>query len=149
VLGTLFARFIGAEADVLDALYLSLDDLRRCQDGGIEIGLHTHSHRVLSRLSGTDQRADLQMAIDFFRDRLGLADLHLAYPYGIGGSWNSDSVRVARDLGFASAVTKTRTIAKPADFQQRFEIPRFDVQDVFDREGSLNGERLLALFTAD
>jgi len=33
--------------------------------------------------------------------------------------------------------------------KQRMEIPRFDVQDVFDRDGSLRGERLLALFTAD
>jgi peptidoglycan/xylan/chitin deacetylase (PgdA/CDA1 family) len=149
VLGTLFEAFVGPEADVFDALYLSLDDLRRCQDAGIEIGLHTHSHRVLSRLSEKEQRADLQTAIDFFRERLGLADVHLAYPYGIPGSWNSDSVRVARDLGVASAVTKVRTIAKPADLQQRWEIPRFDVQDVFDRDGSLRGERLLALFTAD
>jgi carbamoyltransferase len=98
VLDTLFEAFIGPEADVLDALYLSIDDLRRCQDAGIEIGLHTHSHRVLSRLSEKDQRADLQTAIDFFRDRLGLANLHLAYPYGIGGTWNGVSVGVARDL---------------------------------------------------
>jgi peptidoglycan/xylan/chitin deacetylase (PgdA/CDA1 family) len=149
VLQTLFQTFIGPEAEVLDALYLSVDDLRRCRDAGIEIGLHTHSHRVLSRLSEKAQRHDLQTAIDFFRDRLGLATLHLAYPYGIGGSWNRDSVRVAHELGFASAVTKVRTIAKPADLEHRLEIPRFDVQDVFDREGSLNGQRLLALFTAD
>ena len=87
--------------------------------------------------------------MDFLRRTCGLADVHASYPYGIDGSWNDATKRVAASLGLASATTKVRAITKPADLRGRWELPRYDVRDVFDDSGALVSDRLSALFTAD
>ena len=130
-------------------LYLSADDLRRCQDAGLEIGVHGHSHRVLSRLTEEEQRVELGTCVDYLREVCGLTEVHASYPYGIDGSWNDATKRVAAALGLASASTKVRAITKPSDLRGRWELPRYDVRDVFDASGTLVSDRLSALFTAD
>jgi carbamoyltransferase len=149
VLRLLFERFIGEDAPVAEKLYMSEPDLRRCQDAGLEIGVHGHSHRVLSRLTEDEQRADLGTCADFLRRTCGLEGVHASYPYGIDGSWNEATKRVAASLGLASATTKVRAIVKPADLRGRWELPRYDVRDVFDQANALVADRLSALFTAD
>jgi carbamoyltransferase len=149
VLKTLFERLIGDDAPVAERLYMSESDLRRCQDAGLEVGVHGHSHRVLSRLTEEEQRAELGTCVDLLRRVCGLADVHASYPYGIDGSWNEATRRVAAQLGLASATTKVRAIVKPADLQGRWELPRYDVRDVFDQSNALVPDRLSALFTAD
>jgi peptidoglycan/xylan/chitin deacetylase (PgdA/CDA1 family) len=149
VLRILFERFIGEDEAIASKLYLSAPDLRACQDAGLEIGVHGHSHRVLSRLSEDEQRVELGTCIDYLRHTCGLSEIHASYPYGIDGSWNEASRRVAASLGIASASTKVRAITKPSDLKARWELPRFDVRDVFDASGALRPERFSALFTAD
>ena len=149
VLQILFEQFIGNDEEIASKLYLSASDLRKCQDAGLEIGIHGHSHRVLSRLDEEEQRIELGTCIDALRTTCGLGDLHASYPYGIDGSWNETTKRVAASLGLASASTKVRAITKPSDLKARLELPRYDVRDVFDSLGALEVNRLSALFTAD
>jgi carbamoyltransferase len=149
VLQTLFERFIGQDEEIASKLYLSASDLRQCQDAGLEIGIHGHSHRVLSRLTEEEQRIELGTCVDYLREVCGLTDVHASYPYGIDGSWNDATKRVAAALGLASASTKVRAIVKPPDLRRRWELPRYDVRDVFDASGTLVADRLSALFTAD
>jgi peptidoglycan/xylan/chitin deacetylase (PgdA/CDA1 family) len=111
--------------------------------------VHGHSHRVLSRLTEDEQRAELGTCVDCLRRVCGLEEIHASYPYGIDGSWNDATKRVAAALGVASASTKVRAITKPSDLRGRWELPRYDVRDVFDASGSLVADRLSALFTAD
>ena len=81
ILRTLFERFIGPDEEIARKLYLSADDLRRCQDAGLEIGVHGHSHRVLSRLSEADQRVELGTCVDHLREVCALSEIHASYPY--------------------------------------------------------------------
>jgi peptidoglycan/xylan/chitin deacetylase (PgdA/CDA1 family) len=149
VLRILFEQFIGNDDEVASKLYLSPSDLRQCQDAGLEIGIHGHSHRVLSRLNEEEQRIELGTCIDALRTTCGLSEFHASYPYGIEGSWNDTTKRVAASLGMSSASTKVRAITKPSDLKARLELPRYDVRDVFDASGALAVDRLSALFTAD
>jgi carbamoyltransferase len=149
VLRILFEQFIGQDDEIASKLYLSASDLRKCQDAGLEIGIHGHSHRVLSRLTEDEQRVEIGMCIDGLRNTCGLSELHASYPYGIDGSWNEATKRVAASLGLVSASTKVRAITKPSDLKARWELPRYDVRDVFDASGALVADRLSALFTAD
>jgi len=112
--------FIGQDEEIARKLYLSADDLRRCQDAGLEIGVHGHSHRVLSRLSEVDQRVELGTCVDYLREVCGLSEIHASYPYGIDGSWNDATRRVAAALGLASASTKVRAIVTAI----RADVPR-------------------------
>jgi peptidoglycan/xylan/chitin deacetylase (PgdA/CDA1 family) len=149
VLRILFERFIGQDEEIAPKLYLSASDLRACQDAGLEIGVHGHSHRVLSRLSEEEQRNELGTCVEYLRKTCGLGEVHASYPYGIDGSWNEATRRVAASLGLASASTKVRAITKPSDLKARWELPRYDVRDVFDASGALVSDKLSALFTAD
>jgi hypothetical protein len=128
VLKLLFERFVGDDAPIAERLYMSEDDLRRCQDAGLEIGVHGHSHRVLSRLSEDEQQTELGTCAELLRRVCGVAEVHASYPYGIDGSWNEATRRVTASLGFASATTKVRAITKPADLKGRWELPRYDVR---------------------
>ena len=149
ILRELFERFIGPDQEVAAKLYLSESDLRRCQDAGLEIGVHGHSHRVLSRLTEDEQRVELGTCVEYLRGACGLTEVHASYAYGIDGSWDDATKRVAASIGLASASTKVRAIAKPSDLRGRWELPRYDVRDIFDASGTLVSDRLSALFTAD
>ncbi len=76
VLRILFEQFIGKDEEIAPKLYLSASDLRRCQDAGLEIGIHGHSHRVLSRLTEDEQRVELGTCVEALRTTCGLTELH-------------------------------------------------------------------------
>jgi carbamoyltransferase len=149
ILERLSATFLGPDAELAPQVYMTPDDLRRCQDAGLEIGGHGHRHRVLARLHEEDQRTEVVTAADYFRMEFGLAAMPWSYPWGFAGTWNDTTKRLLAETGFASATTMIRAIVKPADLRARWEIPRFDVKDVFDERANLQAERLRALFTAD
>ena len=115
----------------------------------MEIGIHGEQHLTLSRLTEEEQRQEIGRAGAYFSETFGLDALHFSYPYGAIGTWAETTKSVLQSLGFASAVTKIRTIVKPSDLAARWEIPRYDCRDVFDAEGNFVAEHLQALFTAD
>jgi peptidoglycan/xylan/chitin deacetylase (PgdA/CDA1 family) len=149
ILARMFERFVGDEREVVPKVYMSADDLRRCLDAGLELGGHGHRHRVLSRLTEEEQREEIAVPADYFRAAFGLSGMPWAYPWGFAGTWTATTARLLEDAGFACAATMVRAIVKPPDLQSRWELPRFDVKDVFDETGGLRPSPLAALFTAD
>lgn len=148
VLDELFEETFGDQRAWAARLYASLDDLRDCARRGHEIGTHSHSHHLLSRLPPAEQQRELESDRAFLARELGqLPQVH-AYPYGNQGTWNSDTKRLLKEWGFAGAVTLGRRIVKPKDINSRWEIPRFNANDVFDHQGNLNNT-LLELLVVD
>lgn len=83
--------------------YLTWDQIRTLDRSGIiEIEAHTANHRDLSSLSADDQRFEMLQSKTTLETFLGHPIRHLAYPYG---AYNADSVRIARESGFETAVT--------------------------------------------
>ena len=148
-LSLLVEEAFGAEAEVATRLYLSPSEIRLCQKAGLEIGMHSHQHYILSRLTEAGQRRELETAAAYFNDTFGVDQIHLAYPYGGVGTWNPLTKQLLKRLNFKSAVTMERRIVKPADLSHRWEIPRFDVRDVFQPDNSLRPDKLGALFSSD
>ncbi len=142
----LFERFIGEEQEFAARLYLAPDEVRRCQDAGLEIGVHGHQDLVLSLLGEDQQRRELQAAADYFRRALRLRTLHYSYPHG---AWNAVTERLLPETGYSSAVTRIAAIVKPADLSRHFRLPRFDAREVFAASGDLIADRLHALFVGD
>jgi carbamoyltransferase len=149
VLRQLSEAFIGRDEEIVPHLYLSAREIRRCLDAGLEIGAHGHQHLVLSRLSEEEQRREMRLAADYFAAEFGLKAMPWSHPYGAAGCWNDATSRLLAEAGFSSATTKVRAIVKPSDLKARWELPRFDVRDVFDGAGNLVGDDLHALFVAD
>ena len=149
ILGEIFESSLGSEREFVEHLYLSADDVRRCQDAGLEIGIHGEQHLTLSRLSEAEQRKEVERSAAYLSTTFALDELHFSYPYGAVGTWNDSTRSILASLGFASAVTKIRAIVKPSHLSARWEIPRFDCRDVFDAANTLAAGQLQALFTAD
>ncbi|MGH9970442.1 MAG: carbamoyltransferase C-terminal domain-containing protein [Pyrinomonadaceae bacterium] len=149
LLTELLEKVFGAESDVAQRLYLSPEEIRDCQKAGLEIGVHSHQHYILSRLSRAEQREELATAASYFKGNFGVERLHLAYPYGGSGTWNRSTMELLEELGFASGLTMDRQIVKPRDLRGKWEIPRFDTRDLFDADNSLHADKLHALFSSE
>ena len=137
VLDLLFESAYGSQADAVRHLYMSLDDVKRCADRGVGIGVHTHSHCMLSRLSPDEQELEIAQPIELFRDTLGVKVDLLSYPYGIRGSWNDATKSIAKAHGLRGAFTLGRSVYRATRDRDPFEMPRFDVNDVFSPDGSV------------
>ena len=149
ILHQLVEQVFGPEHDIVGRLYLSVDELRQLKNDGFDIGSHTHTHAILSRLDAQQQRSELTTTAHFFRDQLDLPVSHVAYPYGRLGTWNNDTKRLMKELGYQGGLTMARRIVRPQDVNARWEIPRFDVRDIFDANNDLQAEVIEVLFSGD
>ena len=149
VLRTLFAEVVGDPADAVRQLYLSVDDLRRLQDAGWEIGGHGHCHQALARLSVESQRNDVAQNLHFLTTTFGVRPSTFAYPFGGPGTWSHETPAVLEQAGFRAAVSMGRDIVRPRDLRARYTIPRFDYVDLFGRDNILQHAKIEALSTGD
>ena len=62
--------------------FVSWDEAQEMIEGGMAIGSHTHSHRVLSQLGPEEQRQELAQSRGLLREKLGVNAEALAYPVG-------------------------------------------------------------------
>jgi peptidoglycan/xylan/chitin deacetylase (PgdA/CDA1 family) len=77
-----------------------------CSTGLIDIGSHTHTHKLLDRVSRAEAAAELDRSIDLVGDRLGLPAFDFAYPKAVVG--RGDAERLVRDRFRSAALAGTR-----------------------------------------
>jgi hypothetical protein len=70
-LDILFTDEFGDQKKAVDDIYLTVEELKRCQDAGCIIGAHTHSHPILSRLSYEEQYREIQTSVEYLRETFG------------------------------------------------------------------------------
>ena len=152
----LVANFIGEifadnfdHQTVLERLYISRDDLLRLQDLGWQIGGHGHSHRPLSSMTDAEQAEDISTNFAYLKDLLDQTPHGFAYPFGKPISYNTFSEKSVAEAGFACASVVDPRVFTPTDLANGFTLPRFDVNDLFDREGRLNAACIEVLSTGD
>lgn len=135
ILDALFAQTFGegSESEAVRETYLSVDELKRLIDRGFELGVHTHRHRVLPRLDFAGQKQEIEIGATFLRDLTGQTDFTVAYPYGFH---DENTHRAMRELGLRAGLTMERRAIEQRDLQDRWSIPRYDVNDCFDRESN-------------
>lgn len=108
--------------------------------GLVELGCHTISHPMLSRLSPVELEHELTASASEIECRLGQAPSLCAYPFGSPAAVNGHVVAMAERLGFAAAFTTRKQVLTAAALSNRFALPRI----------SLNGHyqelRYLSLF---
>jgi peptidoglycan/xylan/chitin deacetylase (PgdA/CDA1 family) len=80
--------------------------LRELAADGVEIGCHTDTHPILSRLHDGEQRdREIAGAKEVIERRLGFAVKHFCYPNGTPADIDDAAVASVRKAGFASSVT--------------------------------------------
>ena len=107
---------------------LGRQDLSRLVAGGvIEIGSHTVSHPMLSRLSRSDQEAEIRQSKTALEELLGRTVIGFSYPYGSWSDYRKETVRLVEEAGFSYACTTIqRLVAVDVD---PYQLPRFVVRD--------------------
>lgn len=137
LLDTLFEPEFGPQDAAVKSIYMSADEIKQVRDTGVRIGLHTHSHFMLGRLTASEQEKEIVECLMFFRELLGEDTFDLSYPHGVSGTWNSDTKIIMSRHKIQRAYTLGRQIYNPSVHYDEFEIPRYDVNDVFERNGIL------------
>lgn len=113
---------------------MTWDEIRRAADHPlITIGAHSLNHFNLKRLSEDAARRDLRDGAKFLEIELGQAPRHLAYPYGYASAVGERETRIARDLGFATAVTTRHGVLYAGHSGHLHALPRISVNGRYQR----------------
>ena len=117
---------LGFDFNVSD-FYVSVDKLREMHLGGNIIGSHTVSHPVMSKLSDTEQRSEINDSFSFLSD-IGYEGIKTyCHPYGGFHSFNDETVAAlnSNDVDFSFNV-EPRDICNN-DFLSSIQfLPRYD-----------------------
>ena len=109
-------------------LMLTSDEVRSLRRAGMQIGAHTVTHPILASLDPSAAREEIGTSKRHLEELLGEPVGLFAYPNGKPvQDFTSDSVAIARDLGFDAAVTTAWGAASRAT--DEFQIPRFTPWD--------------------
>ncbi len=119
---------------------MSWDELRSVAAEGVEIGCHTETHPILSRLSNRlELEREIRGAKEHIEERLGFGIRHFCYPNGRAVDIGETATRCVKEAGFASAVSCTYGFNTTE--AERFQMLRIP----FDSSIDLHyGEELLA-----
>ena len=135
ILDDLVEAEFGPQEELVRFIYMSDDEILRARDAGMQIGLHTHSHFMLGRLDALEQEEEISACHDYFSHLLGPGDYQLSYPYGVLGTWNADTKVILGRRHIRQAYTLGRRLHDMSQPYDPHEIPRYDVNDVFGRDG--------------
>jgi peptidoglycan/xylan/chitin deacetylase (PgdA/CDA1 family) len=95
---------------------MTWEQIREIATGGGVIGSHTHTHPVLSRLSGTEQQRELGISREVLRSKTGMDIFSLAYPVGTYAHFTSETKKIAVACGYSVAYSfGTGTNGWPCD----------------------------------
>ena len=113
---------------------LSWNEIRDMQAGGIEIGAHSVTHAVLTRLSLEAARREIVESKQRIKQELGRPATAFAYPRG---RFSAHVIRLVREAGFTSACSERIGANRPGEdlFRlRRTEISAFDTLDDFEKK---------------
>jgi peptidoglycan/xylan/chitin deacetylase (PgdA/CDA1 family) len=84
---------------------MSWDETREGIRGGLAIGSHTCTHRVLSRLEPDELKAELFNSFTRIRQELGIKSIPFAYPYGGPEHIGRAALALVEQAGYSCALT--------------------------------------------
>ena len=130
----------GCGSPAAPTLMMEPEQVRSLRRMGMDVGAHTVTHPILTRLAPEAARAEMQRSKSELEAMLGERVDLFAYPNGVPGrDYAAEHARMARDCGFSAAVSTAWGAASAAS--DRFQLPRFTP---WDRTKLRYGARLLA-----
>jgi len=93
--------------------------------GGAEIGAHTVTHSILTRLDPQEATHEVETAMRAVSERVGVPCRHFAYPNGKPGDFDPQCVRIVRAAGLVSATTTVEGTNRIGD--DPFTLRRFGI----------------------
>ena len=133
------ARDAALDGDALVRdLCMGWDEIAGLARDGVAIGAHTVSHPMLAKHGADRARREIGEGRARIEARLGRSVAHLAYPVGDPGSAGPRDFALAREAGFATAVTTRPGHLFPAHRAHLHALPRVSVNGLFQSEAALS-----------
>ena len=107
---------------------MTWDQIRKVQAAGMTIGSHTHTHRVLSTLTLSEQYEEFRISKKILEDKLGQSIRSVAYPVGGHEDWHLETGEIAERCGYEIGFS-FQTGANQLNKMNRFEIARVPAED--------------------
>jgi len=85
-------------------LMLSWAEVREMNENGIEIGAHTVSHPVLTKISLSEAKKEIKECKNQIEEKINTRITSFAYPYGNLGSYNEYIKKVVKESGYNCGV---------------------------------------------
>ncbi len=105
VIDRIFEEQGGNERELCDRLYVDWDEARELQKGGVELGGHTVSHAILSKLDPVEAAREIRDGRESMKRALGTEIPTFAYPWGRRWDFNDAAESAVTSAGFESAST--------------------------------------------
>lgn len=99
----------------------------------VTIGAHTVNHVMLAKVPERAARAEMEMSRSVIEASLGLRPAHLSYPVGDKTSAGPREFAIARELGFATAVTTRPGVIFPEHRDHLTALPRISLNGEFQQ----------------
>ncbi len=110
----------------LDRCFMNWGEVAQMMEGGMAIGAHTHTHRLLGPLPEEEQRKELMESRTLLREQVGVDVQTLAYPLGSASSFTEQTKRLAEQTGYRGAFSNYGGINSLRGME-RFDIRRVSV----------------------
>jgi peptidoglycan/xylan/chitin deacetylase (PgdA/CDA1 family) len=128
----------GVPEDLVRSLCLGWDEIAElARDPAVAVGTHTVTHPMLAKHDEARARREIADGKAIVEAKLGRPVRHLAYPVGDPTSAGPREFRLAREAGFATAVTTRPGHVFPAHAQHLHALPRISVNGLFQSEAAL------------
>jgi peptidoglycan/xylan/chitin deacetylase (PgdA/CDA1 family) len=133
-----FTEVLGDESAFARRIYVSWEQAREMQAAGMSMGGHTHTHRVLSSLSASEQGLEIERCRKLTQARLSNQESWpFAYPFGKRTTYDESTISILSDVGFSCAFSTEVDSAQVG--RDRWQIPRIDPRDAGERSSRETG----------
>lgn len=113
-------------------LVMAWDEIRAlAADPLVTIGAHTSTHYALSKLTDAEARREITESAHRIEAELGRPCRHFSYPYGCESSAGEREFSIAREHGFATAVTTRKGLLQGAHSDALWALPRLSLNGDF------------------
>lgn len=102
-------------------------------DGLCTLGAHTLHHYAVARLSEKDCKTQLRQSADEIKKKIGKRPEHFAYPYGYPSAAGARDFKIAKELGFKSAVTTRHGVCYQQHCEHLMALPRISINGNFQK----------------
>ncbi len=129
MLEEIFLKYFDDFQSFIGGIYLSQKNIHEMAEGGMIFGNHTHSHKVLSRLSVEEQKNEIDKCQDFLSSLISQKNIPFCYPYGHDFTYTEDTKRIITNRGINIAFVNVKGTMK-LEVDHGLELKRYNTNEL-------------------
>ena len=106
--------------------YMNISDIKYLKKIGMEIGCHSHSHNILSKMTYINQKKEIINSKKILEKKLNSKINFFCFPYGRKYSYDKNTLKILKDVGFKYSFSVESRDVNKKDLLKKFQLPRYD-----------------------